>query len=85
MEVTAGGGLGGLGGGARAQKEHDRHLQRSQWKRANLAWQNGKHLASIESPLKVDVHAAPSSRPSVTLTEARGEGAEGGGLSLRPA
>lgn len=63
-----------LGGVVRGQKAQLRHLHRSQWKRANLAWQNSKHLASLESPLNVEEHAAPSARPKTVLTVARGGG-----------
>ena len=39
------------GGDGSTQNAHERHLHRSQWNRAYLAWQNGKHLAAAESPL----------------------------------
>lgn len=69
VDVDGGGGTGGgaavvsVAGDARGQKVHERHLHLSQWNLAYLAEQNGKHLAVAESPLKVEMHAAPSSRP----------------------
>ena len=88
--TAAGGGAAGggvmvvVGGGdetaavtGAAQKSHARHLHRSQWKRANLVWQKGKHLATAASPLNEEVHAAPSASLGVMLTLTAGGG--GGG------
>jgi len=52
--------------GSRGQKEHERHLQRVQCCRANLLMQKVLHCASLESPLKEELHAKPSGSPAGT-------------------